>query len=644
LGITFGAAATVLGLASRANAEATAVTPTVAAYEGLDADPNNIAMDTAPITGRTDLVANGVWHMHGAAPTPDGLRLTPLDLEIEVREDDTYGQYSFVNLFGTHVEMGGTGNFTFETTIKRDNPDASCVFELDGQPPIMYDDGQWVRQRVKFRAVGDQLQIGLWDGSSQTPSYSNTVTAPSSLDGKTIQVQRNGDTITVLSDGTELVSFAESGVFSSGQIWTGFAAESRSQATATAFITPGEGCDMTSVDTYSMRPKAINPNGLQQWANKLANPIKMGAAISTELAYDKGAASLLLSGNYSETTLQQHTKLGFIFDGERWSWEETDAMIDILQRNGVDVHGHVPIYSHALPKKIREMPTETSEDKAAGRALLHAVVDAYIRHLSAKGIKSCDVANEFMNDPGNNDSQLRESIWYKFFDDPDAGFKGEDYIIETLRTAHAADPEMEICLNENGLESLLLPRVDATANYVGEWLKQPGVPEIKFGFQSHIYQLPRDAEVPTIFAANIAKFRAKGVKKFRISEMDVTEQLGVGAQALQYAANLGLAIQEGMNFMTWGSTDRYGSTTNRDNGKTLQYGNALPWDVNEKAKPAVLAMILTLGGASLAQTRAKLAAMGVEVPENPLLTDNTKRITLKAIVRQLRRVKQTIFK
>ena len=597
-------------LAAAVGAEMQTATPSEAAVALAEsnadaANGSNVTMETHPITAETDVLREGTWNMPGAEKIATGMRLTPLGMQMENRDSGTYTPYSIINQFGTRIGLTGSGDFSVATTITRDDPGAACTYELFGQPPIIYDDGQWNRSKVSLRGHGSTLEISIWDGSSQGPAFTTNFTSPSSLDGKSLEVRRSDGKLTILSDGTVLGQVDERGVFSSGELWFGFAAESSPATVGDVTITPGEGCQMTAVDTATVTAIKQNSFGLQNQVNGLPHPVKMGFAIATPLAFDKAYADLALRGEYGIVTLENLFKPEFVQSQPGvFNFKEADAIIDIMHRNNIDVHAHTAVFARSLPEWMTSLPSETSAQKAYGRQVMRDHITGMLAHCQEKGVVSCDVINELFDDPPA--SNLRQHIWYKFFDDPAAGLKGEDYIADALRTARAAAPDVKLFINENGLETPFLPaRWNAMRTIVTN-LVQQGVPLDGIGFQSHIYSLPTSVEDPITLTAHLKAFQKLGLK-VRISEADVTGDEGDLVQATQYAAVLGTALANGADFVTWGDADRYGSTTNHS-GTQLQYGNALPWDVNLNAKTTVVAMLATIWGVSIAEAYSRLAA------------------------------------
>ena len=123
-----------------------------------------------------------------------------------------------------------------------------------------------------------------------------------------------------------------------------------------------------------------------------------------------------------------------------------------------------------------------------------------------------------------------------------------------------------------------------------EYLVAHNVPLDGVGFQGHVYQMPRDNVDPDILDQIVTRIQQLGLKiNLRILEMDDTGADPV-AQAKQYSAVLAWCLKNGVDFTTWGLTDRYGSTASVNNNGILVPGDNLPWIADYRPKPAEIAM------------------------------------------------------
>ena len=113
--------------------------------------------------------------------------------------------------------------------------------------------------------------------------------------------------------------------------------------------------------------------------------------------------------------------------------------------------------------------------KEAAAELLLDRMNHHIRTMVTRyrgRIHTLDVVNEVLRDGGG----MRESLWYKI--------SGKEYIKEAFRTAHEADPDARLIINDYNLESSD-EKADTMNDLVRELLAE-GVPVHGIGLQMHL--------------------------------------------------------------------------------------------------------------------------------------------------------------
>jgi len=170
---------------------------------------------------------------------------------------------------------------------------------------------------------------------------------------------------------------------------------------------------------------------------------------------------------------------------------------------------------------------------------------------------------------------------------------GERSVDLALATAHAADPDADLCIKEYRAEEDG-GRWDALLALV-ERLQDRGVPIDGIGSQNHEHG-PDDRAGPETFRAHVQELASIGLSA-RTSETDVVLDDGEpqDVQARQPVGRLAGCLEEpaATTFGTWGFTERYGSTAGVGE-YPLPTGDALPWDEDmapEKAFAALLARL-----------------------------------------------------
>jgi endo-1,4-beta-xylanase len=122
-------------------------------------------------------------------------------------------------------------------------------------------------------------------------------------------------------------------------------------------------------------------------------------------------------------------------------------------------------------------------------------------------IYAWDVVNEVIDEVSG---KLRDSIFSRTFN--------YSFIEEAFRTAHAADPNAKLYINEYNLEAVDT-KSDALYALVKE-LKGKGVPVHGVGLQGHF----RENEIPSTFQDNLKRFSDLGVD-VAITELGIRYKL-----------------------------------------------------------------------------------------------------------------------
>ena len=313
-----------------------------------------------------------------------------------------------------------------------------------------------------------------------------------------------------------------------------------------------------------------------------------GTSLKT-LAEAKGIyfGTALTQSNLSNSTLTAvaSSQFDMVTPGNEMKWDTTepsngtynfapgDAIVSYAQANGMRVRGHNLVWHSQLPSWVTSLPT--SQVQAAMEA--HITTEA--THYKGK-VYSWDVVNE----PFNDDGTLRQDVFYTAM--------GSGYIADALRTAHAADPNAKLYLNDYNIEGENA-KSDAMYNLVAS-LKSQGVPIDGVGLESHFIL----GQVPSTMKANMQRFTALGVN-VAVTELDDRIQLPASAanltqQATDYAAVINdcLGVSGCVGVSQWGVGDADSWIPSAFSG----YGAATMYDSNYLPKPAYNASVTALGG------------------------------------------------
>ncbi|CAG2176196.1 unnamed protein product [Oppiella nova] len=168
---------------------------------------------------------------------------------------------------------------------------------------------------------------------------------------------------------------------------------------------------------------------------------------------------------------------------------------------------------------------------------------------------------------------MQDSIFSRTFN--------SSFIEEAFRTAHAADPNAKLYINDYNVEAVNT-KSDALYALVKE-LKGKGVPVHGVGLQAHF----RENEIPSTYQDNIRRFSDLGLD-VAITELQVRYQLpgsadkiAKQAQDYSHAFSACMNVDRCVGVTVWGFTDKYSWLIDKG------YGEQQLWTQDYKPKPAV---------------------------------------------------------
>lgn len=538
---------------------------------GAPIEPN-VTMESAEIGAETDLAATGSWHQAGLTHTTQGLELQPTGLSIvNKRAGDRIEPNPPLNVYGTRLQA--EGNFAVRADIESGSP---VSLQLYGQVPLRFDDFRFERGRLEYVMDEQSCTVRVWDGSQQAPSIQQSMPLDGSVTRRSLEVQRRGSDVVLLSNEAEIGRVPAGHIFNKGEVWLGLNSEDGPALVRHLTARPLDGHKLAAVDTTSLRVlKSLPDGGLQRAAARRG--LYLGSAVALNpLVSDPQYAQLFLSTEVGTATTENALKPQDLQPLEGvFTFEEADAIVDIAARHNIAVHGHALVYDKASPTWMRNLHYDAKAERQHVREVLEDHVRTVVGHFG-DNIISWDVVNEPLN--GFNDGvTLEENVWFKAL--------GEDYIAIALRAAHEANPAARLWINDYGLETNPQGRGQYMIT-LARRLLDSGVPLHGIGIQGHVYQMPRDTIHPEVLRKLTDDFGRLGLR-VRVSELDVTGTNGPETQAHQYADVLKACLgAPNCNELTmWGLDDGHGSTAGISNGH-LKPGNALLYTPDYRPKYA----------------------------------------------------------
>jgi endo-1,4-beta-xylanase len=256
-----------------------------------------------------------------------------------------------------------------------------------------------------------------------------------------------------------------------------------------------------------------------------------------------------------------------------------DAIVNFATSHNERVRGHNLVWENQLPSWVTSLPSNQVQ------GAMESHITNEVSHYKGK-IYAWDVVNE----PFNDDGSYRQDVFYSAFGG------GEQYIADAIRTAHAADPNAKLYINDYNIEG---SGSKSNAMYtLAQQLLQQGVPLNGIGFESHFIV----GQVPSSLASNMQRFTALGLD-VAITELDDRMPTPASSANLQQQATddsnivktcLNNAHCPGVT--QWNISDADSWVPGTFSG----YGAATLFDSNWQPKPAYTAVlsVLNAGGVS----------------------------------------------
>lgn len=272
--------------------------------------------------------------------------------------------------------------------------------------------------------------------------------------------------------------------------------------------------------------------------------IVLGAAVERYLEGGGATGALFrtrLTGEFSAVTPGNDMKHERLAPSQgSYSFAAADAIVAFAQANGMRVRGHTLVWGSQIARWV----TTGTWTQEQARTMLTSYITTVAGHFKGK-LLAWDVVNEPLNDDGS----LKQNFW--------ATNVGADYIELAFRTAHAADPDVPLFLNDYNLE---YPGAKADAAYtLVRDLRTRGVPIDGIGFQAHfiVGTVPSRASL----AATFKRFADLGLK-VHITELDIRiRQPSTSADLTTQASDYATVVRACLDtpgcesIVTWGLAD-----------------------------------------------------------------------------------------
>lgn len=281
------------------------------------------------------------------------------------------------------------------------------------------------------------------------------------------------------------------------------------------------------------------------------------------------------------------TQFDMVTPGNEMKWDTTepsrgsfnfgpgDQIVSFGQSHSMRVRGHNLVWHSQLPGWVSSLPL----NQVQGVMENHITTEA--THYKGK-VYAWDVINE----PFNEDGSLRQDVFYNAM--------GSGYLADALRTAHNADPNAKLYINDYNIEG-----VNAKSNglySLAQSLLSQGVPLGGIGLESHFIV----GQVPSSMLSNMQRFANLGLD-VAVTELDDRIPLPASSANLQQqATDYGtvvtdcLSVARCVGVSQWGVDDGHSWIP----GTFPGYGAATLYDSNYQPKPAYNATVTALSGSA----------------------------------------------
>jgi endo-1,4-beta-xylanase len=315
-------------------------------------------------------------------------------------------------------------------------------------------------------------------------------------------------------------------------------------------------------------------------ANAAAAAVPFGACVRADRLIADPTYKAALAGYCKQVVPEGALKWDVLRPARaEYKFEDADTIVTFARERGLAVRGHTLCWYEALPAWTREI-SNTAEAERELVTHIEKVVSRY------KGIiHSWDVVNEPVAEKGKAATDHRPSIWHRYL--------GENYIRIAFEAARRADPNVELVINDYGIEAATAEDKNKRAAFIGmiKRLKDQGVPIQAVGLQAHLR-----GEI-AVDQAGVSKFvedvMAMGLKLL-ITELDVTddklpaaitERDAIAAKRVRELLSAVFAVTRPGAVLTWGLTDRYTWVPMWFKRKDGLPNRPLPLDAEFKPKP-----------------------------------------------------------
>lgn len=553
----------------------------------------SIHYQTQPIAKSGDLLKGSWQYMPGIVAEKDGLIIQPLDYSIVEQDGTVIQKNPPINLAGTHLEKV-KGDFALIASLDL-LQSTSATMQFYGNAPIIADEFKIERESLSVSVTKDKLIVKVWNGKTLGPIEVREFPFAAS-EKPQVKLTREQKRIYFIVNDKPVGEITDPGIFASGNIWFGLDALHKEWKLLSLRAEKIKKGSFVMANGASVQVDDTKMDSLKKLAQNKREGFIVGAAMALgPLTSDHAYAQVALTDFNSMTPENDMKMINLQPKRGVYTFAKADGLVHIAKQNGLSVHGHTLVFGEANPAWFTALPVQTIQEKQTIQNIMTAHIKTVVTHFG-NDVASWDVVNEPLADydefaaegeprQGRESGQiLRQHKWYEAM--------GESYIVTALETAHKANPEAQLFINEYGLEEDGA-RWEAMKNLLVRLkpqLEARGIPiqKVGIGFQSHIYER-EDRVDANVLRTHIQQLEQLGYKA-QISELDVFSGDGDRIQSDQYTEVFKACLEEKncVAWRTWIISDRYNFWKN-DDGQIYSGTDGL-YDLAMQPRPARAAL------------------------------------------------------
>ena len=333
----------------------------------------------------------------------------------------------------------------------------------------------------------------------------------------------------------------------------------------------------------ALAPLALGSTAAQA-ALAPGTPLKTLAAAAGGRYFGSDMTGDLLSN--STVTQLQSQQFNMVTPGNEMKWDTTepsngvfnfapgDQIVAYAQASSERVRCHNLVWQSQLPSWVSALPASQ----------VQAAMETHIT-TEATHYKGDCYAWDVVNEPFNSDGS--------FVSDPFFNAMGSGYIADALRTAHAADPNAKLYINDFGIEG---ENAKSNAMFsLAQSLLAQGVPLNGIGFESHFIL----GQIPSDMQANMQRFANLGLD-VAVTELDDRITLpATSANLTQQATEFSTVVKDCLGVSRCVGVTQWavGDADSWVPGAFAGQGAATMFDQNYNPKPAFTSVQNTLAAA-----------------------------------------------